>query len=763
MNAGRNGQRRPTLRAIAYTFLGLGLEPAIGGNGNAPARQLRGGFLIVTLLTCLVSAASAAERPVRWRSPDVAVRASMTSVEAAQALEDITRPGKVRHVVVQFSEPVGPALRAQLGNVGVELLGVLGDNAFFAAIDRKTFRPEQAGQIGSLEQAYAIGRNAKLHPMLLRGETPAWTVVRRTAGGPVPDDDPVVVLYVLFHGDVPQEDAVRLSQLHGADVRSRLRSVNALVIELAVSRIGALADEDTVQWVEPALPALSETNNNNREAVGADVVQAPPYDLDGSGVVVMVFDGGVAYSGHPDFGDRLTPRDDTGLSDHATHVAGTIGGDGTVSGGLYRGMAPGVAMESYGFEPGPDGIWLYTDIGDLEADYDDAINNQGAVLANNSLASNVEIVGWPCEIQGDYGLTSSVIDAIVRGSLGSPIPMVWANGNERAGSGRCNVEGFGDYYSMAPPACAKNHITVGATNSDDGAIAYFTSWGPCDDGRLKPDLCAPGCKSLGHGGVRSCYGGGSYNDMCGTSVACPTVTGVAALLLEDYRNHFPGQPDFLPSTLKALLVHNALDLANTGPDYQSGYGLVRARETIDFMRTGNFQVADVDQGQTYSLSIVVEPGTDQLTVTLAWDDAPGTPNVEVALVNDLDLLVTGPAGTFHPWTLDPLDPAAPAVRTGPDHLNNIEQVVVDDPLPGTWLVLVHGFSVPQGPQTFSIAGAVCTGGAVLGDVDCDGVVGINDFLAVLAAWGSCESCPADLDGDGIVGIDDLLIVVQNWG
>ncbi len=743
MNASRNERGR---RTIACTF------PA--------AQHLRGGFVIVTLVTCLVSAASAAGRPVRWRSPDVPAGVSMTSVEAAQALADITNEGNVRHVVVQFSAPVGPALRAQLGDAGVELLAPLGDDGFFAAIDRNVFRPEQAGLIGSLQRAYAIGRSAKLHPMLLRGELPTWTVVRGMTDGPVPD--PVVVLYVLFHRDVPQEDAVRLSRRHGAEVRARLRSVNGLVIELAISRIGALADEDTVQWVEPALPALSETNDVNREVVGAAVVQAPPYDLDGSGVVVMVYDIAPAYYFHPDFGDRLTPRDDSGLSNHATLVAGTIGGDGSQSGGVYRGMAPGVVMESYGFEYGPAEIFLYTNLGDLEADYGDAINNQGAVLANNSLASNIENAGWPCEIQGDYGLASSVIDAIVRGSLGSPIGAIWANGNERHTS-RCDVEGFGDYYSTAPPACAKNHITVGATNSDDNSMTWFSSWGPCDDGRLKPDLTAPGCSSGPGNGVWSCFSEQGYSVSCGTSMACPTVTGVAALLLEDYRNQFPNRPDILPSTLKALLVHNALDLANTGPDYQTGYGLVRARETIDFMRTGNFLEADVDQGQTYNLSVAVEPGTDQLTVTLAWDDAPGTPNVESALVNDLDLLVTGPAGTFHPWTLDPLDPAAPAVRTGADHLNHIEQVVVDYPPSGTWFVQVHGFSVPQGPQTFSIAGAVCTGGAVPGDVDCDGVVGINDFLAVLAAWGSCESCPADLDGDGIIGEGDLLIVVQNWG
>ncbi len=86
-----------------------------------PTKHLRARFLIVTLVTCLVSAASASGRPVRWRSPDVPAGASMTSVEAAQAPADITRADNVRHVVVQFSEPIGPALRAQLGDAGVEL------------------------------------------------------------------------------------------------------------------------------------------------------------------------------------------------------------------------------------------------------------------------------------------------------------------------------------------------------------------------------------------------------------------------------------------------------------------------------------------------------------------------------------------------------------------------------------------------------------------------------------------------------------------
>ena len=77
----------------------------------------------------------------------------------------------------------------------------------------------------------------------------------------------------------------------------------------------------------------------------------------------MVYDGGYGFSGHPDFGGRHTARDGSGQSNHATHVAGTIGGDGLSSGGKYRGMAPAVTIESYGFEQegGLSAGLLYTD------------------------------------------------------------------------------------------------------------------------------------------------------------------------------------------------------------------------------------------------------------------------------------------------------------------------------------------------------------------------------------------------------------------
>ena len=94
----------------------------------------------------------------------------------------------------------------------------------------------------------------------------------------------------------------------------------------------------------------------------------------------MVYDAGTARSTHVDFGGRLTVRDGSGQHFHATHVAGTIGGSGSASGGVNRGMAPAVTIESYGFEYDGTGTFLYTNPGDFEADYADAIASYGVAV-----------------------------------------------------------------------------------------------------------------------------------------------------------------------------------------------------------------------------------------------------------------------------------------------------------------------------------------------------------------------------------------------
>jgi len=195
-----------------------------------------------------------------------------------------------------------------------------------------------------------------------------------------------------------------------------------------------------------------------------------------------------------------------------------------------------------------------------------------------------------------------------------------------------------------------------------------------------------------------------YDVRCGTSMSAPAVTGIGALLIQDYRAQYPQLPEMRNSTLKALLAHSARDLESPGPDYQTGYGAVQADAAVDLLRSGAFAEPEVTQGQSYSVIAIVSAGTPELKVTVAWDDAPATPNVIPSLVNDLDLTLVSPSGqTFFPWTLGGIAaPAAPAERTKLNKADNIEQVLVENPEPGAWLISVVGAVLPAGPQVFSI-------------------------------------------------------------
>lgn len=661
-------------------------------------RFLTRGFTMGALAAAIASPAGA---DIRWQSGGVtAVR--QTPAQAADALLAISKSA-ARHAVVQFNGPITPAQRRDLAAAGVELQAYVGGNAYFAHLPGVIDR-ERVAQLQALSAGLAVQADWKLHPHLIAGKIVPWSIVE----GKDPQN-PIVGAYVLFHADTPAaSEGARIVRQFGGTVRTALKTVNALVIEAPYQNLKPLAASDGVQWVEPPLPKFDEINDSNRERVGAGAAQDPPYGLTGAGVDVLVYDGGTV-GAHTDFDTRVTvgPTDTSGESFHATHVAGTVAGSGAESGGLFKGMAPGANIISYGFEQegGLQAGFLYTDPGDLEADYGAAINTFGADISNNSIGSNVESNGFDCTWQGDYGLCSTVIDSVVRGSLsgGEPFRIVWANGNERQGT-RCDIEGFGQYYSIAPPAGAKNHITVGALNSNDDSVTDFTSWGPTEDGRMKPDISGPGCQSDADFGVTSCGIGGGYIALCGTSMSSPTVCGLSALLLEDYRVHFPGQPDFRNSTLKTLWAHTARDIQNPGPDYQTGYGSVRVVPAIDFMRSGNFVEDEVDGGDSTSVVVIVGAADSTLKITLAWDDEPSAPNALGALVNDLDLVVTSPSGVRHyPWTLDPANPGLPAVQSAENHLDNIEQVFVDSPETGGWTVEVRGTNVPSGSQIYSLA------------------------------------------------------------
>ncbi|MFG0252177.1 MAG: hypothetical protein ACF8NJ_04805, partial [Phycisphaerales bacterium JB038] len=255
---------------------------------------------------------------------------AQSRAEVAQSLQSLAS-GEAQHVVMQFEGSLSQADRDALALSGVELTGYLGQNAYIALLDSVSV--PVAANVTSLRSVAAFAPVYKLHRNLQSGNIPSYAIV-----GDAGTDDPRIAVYVMFHRDADLEAGSSLIEGFGGEIIDTLESINGVVAHLAQSAVEFLAVDDSVLYIEPPLPQFDELNNSNRIITQVDEVQAAPYDLDGSGVTVLVYDGGRASSSHVDFQGRLTTHDSSSLSDHATHVAGTIGGAG-VANSNYKGMA----------------------------------------------------------------------------------------------------------------------------------------------------------------------------------------------------------------------------------------------------------------------------------------------------------------------------------------------------------------------------------------------------------------------------------------
>jgi hypothetical protein len=526
-------------------------------------------------------------------------------------------------------------------------------------------------------------------------------------------------LYVMLHRDVTAETGASLLAGYG-EVKSSASAANLYVVWITPDRLGALLNEDEVSWVQPAEPRWEVENSVVRARIDSDDLGGAGYgSADGTDVDILIYDAGWVRSTHQELTGRVTQRGSCTVEDHATHVACTTSASGESAAAI--GMANNMHALLSDCLAGTTGAFLYTDPGDVQENLVYAKDTwspaggdaDGAELWNASIGTNTASNNFPCVWEGNYGPTDAIVDRIVRGELASSKFIgVWANGNERTGGGgRCGTT----YHTTAPPACGKNAIHIGASNKDADTMTSFSSWGPCDDGRLKPTVTAPGCATTT--GIYSC---GAQNDRnylgtyCGTSMATPATSGVVAQLIEYCRaqglSYCPADGEPWPSSARALLMHAALDLGNAGPDYQWGYGRIDADASADLLtnlpKMGNYpdlrQDAMSDPAEVDTYEIVVSGSPAQLKVSLAWDDSAATMQALTKLVNDLDLEVVSPGGTTYlPYILDPGDPANPAT-TGVDSLNNQEQVVVSSPANGSWTIRVVGRILPAGPQDYSI-------------------------------------------------------------
>ena len=340
---------------------------------------------------------------------------------------------------------------------------------------------------------------------------------------------------------------------------------------------------------------------------------------------------------------------------------------------------------------------------------------------------------------GSYDVGAGALDDLIRAT---GIISSWAAGNARsvgpnppnnpAAPNNCTQHQF-DAFAHAPGIFAdcilqangaKNVITVGAM-ADANRMAWFSSYGPMDDGRIKPDIVAAGnpLYSTWHT-CNTCY-----NAISGTSMATPLVTGIGTLIVQDLMtkmnsissNEFPFRRIWTPMTpegMKALLAQTAddvqgFDQATVGPDYASGWGIANAQSAITLVRKGGLtqgRISATGLGNAWSQTFNVTGAEPEIHMTLAWSDPAGNPAAAKALVNDLDLRLIDPNGTEHtPWILPGgmADPTRPAIRNGGnDDINNVEQVSVLNPAAGRWTVRVTASDLDPTtvPQIFALAG-----------------------------------------------------------
>ena len=182
---------------------------------------------------------------------------------------------------------------------------------------------------------------------------------------------------------------------------------------------------------------------------------------------------------------------------------------------------------------------------------------------------------------GRYETEAAAVDAVAA-SLPYYLPF-WAAGNEQD-----TLTAKGGFQSITFNALAKNVMTIGAVDDavsggvrtpSNGAIAYFSSLGPCDDGRIKPDVVANGINLYSSIATGDAAYDGTYS---GTSMATPNALGSTILLEQLYAREFSGQR-MRASTIKSLLIHTADDLGNPGPDYKYGWGLVNVKAAADLI------------------------------------------------------------------------------------------------------------------------------------------------------------------------------------
>ena len=437
--------------------------------GRLAKARVGGGFTLLLLAFLLVPGATQSQGEAQGDDPEGLVHLRTADVTLRPGVYDTAGH---RYVVLRLARNLRRAEIDDLSAAGVRLLSYLGDGAFIAGVDPDALSPGASTTYG-IESAAPWQAENKAAPMLRQGLAPDWAL---SEGG-------LLKLAVLFFEDVAQSEMEAILGRHAVSYALE-RPPLLWAIEIEPSSLGALLQEQGIYTVEPGPIPFQPLLDESRALIHVDEVQQagisddPPairYDgLTGKGVLLQVSES--VWEEHPDFQDakgqsRVQKASSSG-SDHGTSVAGIMAGNGKHS-------------ESLSDTP------FYGQIGRWRGMAPEALLYEGTYMGDEHLvdASNHS---WVMDY-GNYGGTSAVVDREIRGDSNPAWqwPQIWAAGNNGLTAQHDNEEG---YYSMYAPA--KNSIAVGSVNANDGSLSTFvSSLGPTFDGRIKPDVMAPGSKN----------------------------------------------------------------------------------------------------------------------------------------------------------------------------------------------------------------------------------------------------------------------------
>lgn len=531
-----------------------------------------------------------------------------------------------------------------------------------------------------------------------------------------------VVLVVLFYASDLPGDELRLRQF-SRDILDRSRSARdealsvARIRGLVIKGIDSNRREFSLQALGPDGIPVYYISENSIASTTTRTTEVRADIGGGSGFTIGIWDAGKVGITHVELLPRASWLDplNPDLSDHATHVAGTLIGSGSVHTGA-KGMACEASLACYANDDdiaemaaeAAGGMTLsnhsYGHIqgwykGDL---HDDDINDWNWYWYGNTFISTTEDYRF-----GSYSDISAQVDSIAceapdylivcsaGNHHGETIPAQgdshyvwnqvydyweWSTAVRDIDGGLNGYDCLGDGWKTA-----KNSLTIGAvddlieyTGPDDVVLEDYSSRGPTDDGRIKPDLVGNGYDLHSIKGINS-----GHDDCSGTSQASANVTGSLALLQDWYMDNHAASP-MTAASLKALAINTAREAGSYfGPDYRFGWGLLDTKAAYDLL------VSDLDQGGTLVRKLTIDEGTplafhyrtttSRPRAVICWNDPPGNdtgwalnPTIP-QLVNDLELMLAHGTVFHYPWTLDPTDPDHWAVR-GANNRDNVERV-----------------------------------------------------------------------------------------